>query len=358
MAVILRADDTTLDLCANALLNGNLVSFPTETVFGLGASIFDDSALGNIFQAKQRPKSDPLIVHIASSKEAEPLADMTQFQKRSFQILSEKFWPGPLTLIVKASHLVSSLVTAGGDCVGLRVPSNSVAHELLLRAKVPIAAPSANRFGHVSPTTAQHVFDDLGDCPGLLILDPQDSCSIGFESTVAKILENGDVCILRPGAVSSLEMKDEFSKNGVEVQVEIKKVAHKVTHKNQTFDAPGQLITHYSPVLESFMLRDLKSDCEEDIKFKKEFLNNSVLIDFEKKHIGIKNKVLCYFDLSPLGDTSEAGRNLFAYLRKAENLKEAQYILLTDLYPRDNEMKNALFDRIYRAASGKYVSIE
>lgn len=357
MAFILKFNDANIEICKNAILNGDLVSFPTETVFGLGANIFNEKALEKIFEAKGRPKSDPLIVHVVTLDVLDQITEMNSITKKYFRILSEKFWPGPLTLVVTASPTVSKLVTAGGASIGLRMPANSVAQKLLKATGVPIAAPSANRFGHISPTTAQHVYDDLSDYPGLLILDFCEPCSVGFESTVAKILDNGDIHILRQGAISSLEIQDEFRINGIKNQIEVKKNHRKEENLETTLDSPGQLLTHYSPIIESFILSKNISTEDKIQKFDEKMRKFSVLIDFEGKYVNFKNEMLCYFDLSSKGSIFEAGRNLFSYLREAENIKNAKYILMTDLYPHDNETKKALFDRIYRAASGKIVSL-
>lgn len=357
MAIILKCNEENLETCKNAILNGDLVSFPTETVFGLGANIFNEKALEKIFDAKGRPKSDPLIVHIVNLNNLDQITQMNGMQRACFDILSKKFWPGPLTLVVKASSKVSTLVTAGGTSIGLRMPSNKVAKDFLKIVDVPIAAPSANRFGHVSPTTAQHVYDDLGHYPGILILDSGESCSVGFESTVAKILDDGDIHILRQGAISSLEIKNEMIINGIKNQVKVKNNEHKTADLEIALDSPGQLLTHYSPIIESFILSKNISVENKIQNFDKNLLNISVIIDFEGQYFEFKHELLSYFDLSRNGNIFEAGRNLFSYLREAENIKGAQYILMSDLYPHDNEMKKALFDRVYRAASGKIVSL-
>ena len=169
VAKILNFSEESMDLCAHALQASNLVAFPTETVYGLGANALDEKALEKIFFAKGRPKSDPLIVHISEIFQAESLTEMTSFQRHCFDILGKKFWPGPLTLIVKASKNIPKLITAGGDSIAIRIPSGKIALSLLKKVNFPIAAPSANRFGHVSPTKASHVFDDLGSFPDLFI---------------------------------------------------------------------------------------------------------------------------------------------------------------------------------------------
>ncbi|MGD0741469.1 MAG: L-threonylcarbamoyladenylate synthase, partial [Terracidiphilus sp.] len=153
-----REAGESLDRAAAILRAGGLVALPTETVYGLGANALDRTAVGRIFAAKSRPAWDPIIVHIASEAMLEGLVEEVPAAARR---LMEQFWPGPLTLLLRRGPAVPDVVTAGRPLVGVRVPSHPVALELIRRAQVPVAAPSANRFGHISPTTAQHVLDDL-----------------------------------------------------------------------------------------------------------------------------------------------------------------------------------------------------
>jgi L-threonylcarbamoyladenylate synthase len=185
--------DDDLDRAAAILRRGGLVAFPTETVYGLGANALDRKAVLKIYAAKERPRTSPLIVHIASldmvkcvAKEWTPAAEQ----------LAEQFWPGPLTLILRKSNQIPHEVTAGLETVGIRMPNHPVARELIRRAAVPVAAPSANRFTHVSPTTAEHVRTSLGDRIDM-ILDGG-PCEVGIESTVLSLA--GPIpTLLRPG---------------------------------------------------------------------------------------------------------------------------------------------------------------
>ncbi len=181
---------------AEVIRCGRLVAFPTETVYGLGADAMNPEAVTRIFAAKARPASDPLIVHIADSEDLERVARDLPVQAR---ILSESFWPGPLTLVLPRAESLPAAVTAGLDTVAVRVPAHPVALALIRAAGTPIAAPSANLFGHPSPTTAQHVLDDLGDRVDL-VLDGGPTF-IGLESTVLD-LTGEQPTILRPGGVS------------------------------------------------------------------------------------------------------------------------------------------------------------
>lgn len=204
-----------LDRAAVVIGQGGLVAFPTETVYGLGANALDPAAVGRIFEAKRRALSDPLIVHVRSPEMAAPgvgpaaalaalwangvIGDLGPRQVLQAADLMRRFWPGPLTLVFPRGSRIPASVTSGGDTVGVRMPHHPIALALLERAGVPIAAPSANLFGHVSPTTARHVLDDL-DGRIELVLDGG-STAIGVESTVLDLTGEGPR-ILRPGGAS------------------------------------------------------------------------------------------------------------------------------------------------------------
>lgn len=182
--------------------HGGLVAFPTETVYGLGANALDAKAVARIYEAKGRPWASPLIVHVADEAMARVI---TSEWPPMAEILATRFWPGPLTLILKKADTVPDLVTAGLDSVGVRVPAHSVALDLIRRAGVPIAAPSANRFGQVSPTTAEHVRAGLGERIDM-ILDGG-ATEVGIESTVASLRRIPPV-ILRPGMITLEQLED------------------------------------------------------------------------------------------------------------------------------------------------------
>ena len=196
-ASIRRANRAAVLRAARVLAEGRLVAFPTETVYGLGADAANSAAVSRIFEAKRRPADHPVIVHVADLAMAERWASAMPAGARA---LAEAFWPGPLTLIVPRAAHVHDVVTGGQASIGLRAPSHPVARALLQEFGGAIAAPSANRFGHVSPTIARHVADDLGDAVDL-ILDGG-ACDIGIESTI--IAFSGDTpMLLRPGGIAN-----------------------------------------------------------------------------------------------------------------------------------------------------------
>jgi L-threonylcarbamoyladenylate synthase len=228
MSAIVPADAAAVTAAAQALRDGLLVAFPTETVYGLGADARNPAAVRAIFAAKGRPADHPVIVHVHDAARARRWS-------RAFpagaQRLADAFWPGPLTLIVPRAADVDDLVTGGQDSVGLRVPSHPVARALLAQFGGALAAPSANRFGHVSPTSAAHVADDLGDAVAM-ILDGGD-CPVGIESTIVAFTGRGPA-LLRPGGVPASEIERVL---GVPLQ-------------RAASDAPrasGTLPSHYAP---------------------------------------------------------------------------------------------------------------
>jgi L-threonylcarbamoyladenylate synthase len=214
---------------AVALLRaGKLVAFPTETVYGLGADASSESAIHRLYQAKRRPAGHPVIVHFASADEAFRWAREVPDDAKA---LAQRFWPGPLTLILKRSPLAKDFITGGQDNVGLRVPSHPVAHQLLLSFGGGVAAPSANRFGHVSPTTAQHVREDFGADVDLVL--EGGATEVGIESTIVDF-SRGSPVLLRPGHISKAQL-DEALPSRVGVSSE-----SKIRHS-------GGLERHYAP---------------------------------------------------------------------------------------------------------------
>lgn len=229
---LLPATPENIARAAEVLRAGGLVAFPTETVYGLGANALDATAVARIFAAKERPASDPLIVHLSSRDQ---LPRVARAVSPAGQLLAETFWPGPLTLVLPKQPDVPSLVTSGLDTVAVRVPDHPIALALLEAAGVPIAAPSANRFGHTSPTTAQHVWHDLHGRIDL-ILDGG-ATPVGVESTVLDVSAS-PIRILRPGGVT-LEM--------LEAVIGPVTMLERSPEGERALPSPGLLDTHYAP---------------------------------------------------------------------------------------------------------------
>jgi len=235
-----------------ALASGRLCAIPTETVYGLAANALDESAVARVFAAKERPADHPLIVHVASESDvSEWITELPQWAVE----LTKAVWPGPLTIVGPRTELASNSVTGNQDTVAVRVPSHPIAHELLHQLKAQgvkgVVAPSANRFGHVSPTSAAHVAADLGEyleANGDLILDGGD-CQVGVESTIV-LATGSQPVILRPGAVTAADIKRI---TGVEVSEETKNAPR----------VSGALDSHYSPTAQVILIAEA-SDVELD----------------------------------------------------------------------------------------------
>jgi L-threonylcarbamoyladenylate synthase len=222
-----------LERAAEILRGGGLVALPTETVYGLGANALEREAVERIFEAKLRPAWDPVIVHVASQAMLEGLVEEVPEAARR---LMEKFWPGPLTLLLKRTSAVPDAVTAGRLLVGVRMPAHPVALELIRRAGVPVAAPSANRFGHVSPTTAEHVLDDLNG--GIDAIVDAGPTMRGVESTV---LDPITMTIYRPGAVTAEQIAEIVG------PVETFRSGPLRESPAEGLPSPGVGIKHYAP---------------------------------------------------------------------------------------------------------------
>jgi len=373
--------------CAELLRAGGLVAFPTETVYGLGADALNSTSVAAIFTAKQRPVTDPLIVHVLDKGALNELFDFSgpggARGREVCEALCDAFWPGPLTIIYKASARVPNLVTASTGFVGLRSPKHSVARALLEASGVPVAAPSANRFGHVSPTTPEHVFADLQHAAGMLILRDDAAktggCSVGIESTVCRVSADGAlVTVLRCGAVTSSDIASVVAP--AKVVIENSKLVSataaaaadtsspiEATAAEQEQEAeaeagavaPGQMIKHYAPDLPTFIYCPSQGARVPGLG-----VSSSLVLDFGGSLLHLRERAAAYEDLSPSGSAPEAFRRVFASLRAAEERAVApgsavKSLLLPDLRvrARESEEVRALWERLNRAASGVYAQV-
>jgi L-threonylcarbamoyladenylate synthase len=299
---------------------GETVAIPTETVYGLAANALDEKAVLKIFEAKQRPFFDPLIVHIDSVERIEKYAlEVPPLAK----LLAEKFMPGPITLLLKKQAIIPDLVTSGLDTVGLRIPAHPIAQQLLKQLPFPLAAPSANPFGYISPTTAQHVFEQLqGRIP--FIVDGGD-CIVGVESTIVEVID-AKVIIHRLGGLS-IEAIQEVCGN-VELQL----------NQSSNPTAPGKLASHYAPK-KPLIVGDVMLLAEKFSNKKKG------IIAFKEYQNKFQDEVLL---LSAKGNLHEAASNLFKALRHFD--KSNCEIILAEYFP-DEGLGRAINDRLKRAVS-------
>lgn len=329
---------------AQVIRAGGLVAFPTETVYGLGGNTFDPQAVQRIFLAKGRPANDPLIVHILNETWLEKVT--TSFPPKT-EVLVHRFWPGPLTLIFPRNPAIPPNVTAGGNSVAVRAPSHPVAQALLNAAGLPIAAPSANRFGHTSPTQAAHVYADLAGRIDL-ILDGGE-CPIGLESTVLDLTKEPPV-ILRPGGIPREEIErvigtvhlGDKDQNGV---------------KKDCLPSPGMLDRHYSPHSTLVLIENISGSRENAIQKIIEYLRlvqkdvqkriGILTVDEEAHYFNVYQE-LEIISLGSLENLDQVGRNLFAGMRTLEQAG-VDLILTTDY--GEKGLGLAIRDRLRRAAS-------
>ncbi|SKC51721.1 L-threonylcarbamoyladenylate synthase [Ohtaekwangia koreensis] len=309
---------TNIEYAKTLLEQGEVVAIPTETVYGLAGNALNVSAVTKIFEVKNRPQFDPLIVHVPDLEAAhEYTLDIPAAVKR----LTDQFWPGPLTLLLKKKSIIPDLVTSGLDTVGIRCPDHALTRQLLSELSFPLAAPSANPFGYVSPTTPQHVNEQLGDKIAY-ILDGG-PCRVGIESTIVGF-ENDIPIVYRMGGLS-LEQIENVT-GPVQVQA----------HSTSNPQAPGQLKSHYAPG-------------------KKVIIGN--IIDLLQQYPAHATGLLTFqsdfnspfqFVLSPSGDLEEAAQNLFTALRAFDKMP-IDYIL-AEFVP-DVGLGRAINDRLRRAAA-------
>ncbi|MDB5388233.1 MAG: threonylcarbamoyl-AMP synthase [Planctomycetaceae bacterium] len=314
---------------AAIIRNGGLVGMPTETVYGLAANALDARAVARIFEAKQRPFFDPLIVHVADRhwmprvvSEFPPLA----------QRMADRFWPGPLTLVLPRSSGIPDLVTSGLPSVGVRMPRHPLALQLLTQSGLPIAAPSANLFGRISPTTAQHVADQLGDRIDY-ILDGG-SCDVGLESTVLKL--DPRPCLLRPGGISLEELEAELGHVDI-----IPPTDHPSENDSATPQtAPGMLPQHYAPRTPLFLESGISA--RDSASRPSGRLGGLGFTTVPAGYAYSAQEIL-----SPAGNLVTAAAGFFAALRRLDEL--SLDAIVAGEFP-DQGLGRALNDRLRRAA--------
>lgn len=300
------------------LREGHLVAIPTETVYGLAANALDAGAVTKIFKAKDRPAFDPLIVHLPS---IETVSDYVKNFPANAHELAEAFWPGPLTLVLKKKDIIPDLVTSGLPTVGIRCPNHTLTRQLLAELEFPLAAPSANPFGYISPTTPRHVQDQLGSRI-TYILDGG-ACKVGIESTIVGFDDNGRGMVLRRGGLKIEDIEKVIGRISLAIDA------------SSNPRAPGQLMSHYAP-RKKLLVGDLP------VLIKEYAHRNPGVLAFQQDY-----KLPFQEILSPSGDLEEAARNLFSALRK---LDEVPCELIISEYVPDTGLGKAINDRLKRAA--------
>lgn len=311
---------TDVERAAAVLRGGGLVAFATETVYGLGANALDERAVAGIFEAKGRPHFDPLIVHLADVADLGRVAAVVPDRVRP---LIDAFWPGPLTLVLPKRPEIPDLVTSGLDTVGVRVPDHPLARELIRRAGCPVAAPSANLFGRVSPTTAEHVMDQLGDRIDL-VLDGG-PCRVGVESTVIQV-DGETLTLLRPGGVT---LEDLTAIAGPIQRASISPASKSVA-------GPGMLPEHYAPLAPVVIVTDWSAVPADP---------TAAALGF--RSVPDRERFGTVEVLSPDGSLREAAARFFAALRRLDATHPAR--IYAEAFPNEG-LGLALNDRLTRAA--------
>ncbi len=304
----LPAITTDVEYAARMLNDGGVIGMPTETVYGLAARADKEQSVGRIFDIKGRPRNHPLIAHLSPDVDPRSWGAMND----NAEALASAFWPGPITLLVPRTQRVGLWVTGGRDTVALRVPAHEMTQDLLRRVDEAVVAPSANLFGKVSPTTAQHVFNDLGttiDC----ILDGG-PCNIGLESTIVECLGQS-ISILRPGGISAAQI------------AEVTKLRLQLAHGESR--APGMMLSHYAPEAQ-LLLVDTKDQATQ------------IASD---QHLGKNEWALLHFD-----DTDEYALKMYDQLRRFD--AEGVRVVIATL-PAAHGLGEAVRDRLLKAAAPK-----
>ena len=345
MTFISKIDEKNIDKKeikkqSELLKEGKTVIFPTETVYGLGANALDENAVSKIYEAKGRPSDNPLIVHIYDKKQ---VSDLAQDINKNAEIIMEKFWPGPITIILKKKDIVPMRTSGGLNTVAIRMPSNPIAKALLEEAKLPVAAPSANISGRPSPTRAKHVYEEMNNRVDGIILGGD--CIFGLESTVLD-LTNNIPTILRPGSITKEDLETVIGQVNIDPALEKKE-------DNIKAKAPGMKYKHYAPNADVYIISGEINNVAQKV--------NELCNDNAKK--GLKCAVMCMeqnknkykCDTIVLGEKlEEIASNLFNSLISADEQKYD--IVYTEEFPNYG-IGRAIMNRLLKSAGYKVIKV-
>ena len=345
MTLISKIDEKNIDKeeikkQSKLLKEGKTVIFPTETVYGLGANALDENAVSKIYEAKGRPSDNPLIVHIYDKKQ---VSDLAQDINKNAEIIMEKFWPGPITIILKKKDIVPMRTSGGLNTVAIRMPSNPIAKALLEEAKLPVAAPSANISGRPSPTRAKHVYEEMNNRVDGIILGGD--CIFGLESTVLD-LTNNIPTILRPGSITKEDLETVIGQVNIDPALEKKE-------DNIKAKAPGMKYKHYAPNADVYIISGEINNVAQKV--------NELCNDNAKN--GLKCAVMCMeqnknkykCDTIVLGEKlEEIASNLFNSLISADEQKYD--IVYTEEFPNYG-IGRAIMNRLLKSAGYKVIKV-
>lgn len=330
---ILKPTKENINCCAELIKSGEVVGMPTETVYGLAANAFDETAVKKIFNAKKRPADNPLIVHIA---DIEMLKGLVKDVPDIAIDVCKRFWPGPLTVVLPKSDKIPFVTSGGLDTVGIRLPSNEVARELIRASGLPLAAPSANLSGSPSPTTASHVYDDLnGRIPAIL---DGGKCSVGVESTVISF--EGDIIrLLRPGRISVDDLKTVTSK------VIIDKGVLEVISNDIRVKSPGMKYKHYSPKADVTLIDGSAEFFERYVSERNSAETYALIFDGDNISKDIKS-------IKYGGSSEQQAERIFAVLREIDKIGAKKVYARC---PSKEGIGLAVYNRMLRAAGFKVI---
>lgn len=333
---VLKASEESIKKAAEIIKSGGVVGVPTETVYGLGANALDEDAVGRIFEAKGRPKDNPMIVHVSCMEEIEPLVKKIPEKAK---LLAEKFWPGPLTIIMEKSDKVPSVTSGNLDTVAVRMPSHEVMRKIIKESGCPIAAPSANLSGSPSPTNAKYVFDDM-DGKISLIIDGGES-NVGLESTVITLVGEKPR-LLRPGGVTPEQLEEVLG------EIEIDKAVRAKLEENQTAASPGMKYKHYAPKTKVVIV---KADSEKYVEYISEQKEKIAALCFEDEAEKISVPCVTY---GHSNDSSSQAKRLFDALRE---LDEINAEIAFAHCPSDEGVGLAVYNRLLRSAGFEVIEL-
>jgi L-threonylcarbamoyladenylate synthase len=354
--------ERALRQCKRQIMSGGLVAFPTETVYGLGADGLNPDAVNKIFEWKGRPNNNPIILHFSQLSQLSKITNLTQLELRAMLLIANECWPGPLTLVLRASDIVPKEVTAGKSFVGVRMPNDSVALALINECSCLIAAPSANLSGHCSPYTAQHVANDFHN-RNLTILDDSENrfSRCGIESSVIKLDENVPgvpgslkVTVLRTGLVGGNRIKRILDAHNVPFHLEYYVRLGSDSEKTG-MDCPGQLFRHYAPMIPAYIEN---FDARHTIDAMQ--LHDYVIIGANGSLNEFNDKCLIYYDLG--ASIVDVAKNIYSVLRLAEKVSGAKGIIISvknleEFADEDSDLDKAITDKLLRCSEGHIARI-
>ncbi|MBE6776944.1 MAG: threonylcarbamoyl-AMP synthase [Ruminococcaceae bacterium] len=329
----LNTDKSGIETACQILKNGGVVGIPTETVYGLAANAFNPKAIEKIFGAKGRPQDNPLIVHIA---EIETVYEIAKDIPKTALICAEKFWPGPLTIVLNKTNKIPDCVSAGLSTVAIRMPSNQTAREVISKSGLPLAAPSANISGSPSPTTAEHVVNDLDGKIDAVLMG--ENCNVGVESTVISLAGEKPV-LLRPGGITLEQLREILP------DITVNKAVLSELESGETAASPGMKYKHYAPKTETFLV--------EGENFA-DFVNqksNAVAVCFAEEESDISIPKIIYGEKA---HPETLAQNIFSVLREVDN-SNTKYAYIHA--PEKDGIGLAVYNRLIRAAAFKVIKL-